>query len=287
MKRILVLGKEGQLAKAIARNCDKATTRYIGKEQLDLKEHSKITSCLAAFEFDVLINCMAYTAVDAAEENEETARALNVLALPLLAAACKAQKAEIIHISTDYVFGDAPPSPITENQATAPTGVYGQSKLDGENALRSSIDEHFIIRTAWLYSTDGHNFLNTMLRLGKERTELQVVFDQIGTPTWADDLAKAILLIANSTRENGDYGTYHFSNEGVCSWYDFAQAIFELSDISIRLRPILSSQYPTPAKRPKYSVLDKQKIKSSFGLTIPHWRESLVKCLQSINLAHV
>jgi dTDP-4-dehydrorhamnose reductase len=232
--------------------------------------------------FDTIINCAAYTAVDKAESEEDLANTINHRFVSMLSKIAKKKNITLIHISTDYVFDGNNHRPYIETDPTDPQGVYGRTKCDGENAILEVAPANcIIIRTSWVYSSFGNNFVNTMLRLGKERDSLGVIFDQVGTPTYARDLAKMILdilpQIKNSTPE-----VYHYSNEGVTSWYDFAKAIFELSDVTCQVNPITTDQYPTPAARPHYSLLDKSKIKNDFGITIPYWRDSLKECLNTL-----
>lgn len=277
MKNILVLGKNGQLARSLSELNDSNHWTFLGSDELDLSKTESILGKLGHHQFDCLINCAAYTAVDDAEENAEQAFKINAEALGPISMACCEQDAALVHISTDYVFGTDNSTPLKEDQAKEPIGVYGKTKLQGEETIQSICKKHFILRTSWLYGDSGHNFLNTMLRLSETKSELPVVFDQVGTPTYVAELARAIQIIVNDQGEN--YGTYHFSNEGVCSWFDFAHSIFELSRKEVALTPVLSDAFPSKAKRPNYSVLDKQKIRDTFGLDIPHWRDSLKKCL--------
>ena len=234
---------------------------------------------------DFVINCAAYTAVDKAETDSETALKVNSLAPKLLAKQSKKSGAKLINVSTDYVFDGESFTPYSEEANVNPKSVYGESKLQGElNCLEENL-ETIIIRTSWLYSAFGNNFVKTMLRLGKERGQLNVVYDQIGTPTYAADLAKAILeIIEISEKESMKFvpGIYHYSNEGATSWYDFAKAIFEISGVNCNVDPVLSDQFPTAAKRPNYSVLNKSKIKNTFGVAIPYWRDSLKICIERL-----
>ena len=220
--------------------------------------------------------------MDKAETDVERARVLNAEAPALLARAVAGRGGEIIHVSTDYVFGGQACTPYTEDMPTAPCSVYGRTKLDGEKGVIAANSRHVIVRTSWLYSPYGNNFVKTMLRLGRERDRLNVVFDQVGSPTYAADLAKALLIIA--TAADKTYGVFHDSNEGVISWYDFTKAIHRLAGItSCDVQPILSSQYPTPAARPAYSVFSKEKIKQTYGVSVPYWEDSLRLCLQRLN----
>lgn len=254
--------------------------RYFASQELDITDEAQVNNLLSGEKPDYVINCAAYTAVDKAEQEPERAHLVNEKGAEFLAKACSKLNITLIHISTDFVFGDVEPVPLSEQMETRPFGVYGRSKLFGEQRIAENLDSYFIIRTSWLYSEHQNNFMKTMLRLGKEREELSVVFDQVGTPTYAMDLAKCILIIINTGSQ--EYGIYHYSNEGVASWYDFAHAIFAHKGISINLKPITSDKYPTPAKRPNYSVLDKNKIKQNFKLQIKHWTESLEICLKNL-----
>ena len=234
-----------------------------------------------------VVNCAAYTAVDKAETDVKLATKINVNGARNLAKACQAVGAAFIHISTDYVYHNNQNTPFKEGDKTSPKGVYAKTKLRGDNAALKFCERTMILRTSWVYGSYGHNFVKTMLRLGAERTDLSVVFDQIGTPTYARDLARAVLKIVQKV-ENKEVsddllrGVYHYSNEGVTSWYDFTAAIFEMRGLTCNLHPIESSQYPTPVERPPFSVLNKAKIKKTFNITIPHWRDSLVDCLKEL-----
>jgi dTDP-4-dehydrorhamnose reductase len=249
---------------------------------LDITRESEVKNYFDRNKPDFVINCAAYTAVDKAEEDVETAEKVNSLAPGILGRFSKETGARLIHISTDYVFDGEANQPYAEKAKVNPKGIYGKTKLAGEaNCLQENPDT-VIIRTSWLYSLFGNNFLKTMLRLGNERDELIVVYDQVGTPTYASDLATSILKIIEVSEKKSDKfipGIYHFSNEGVASWYDFAKEIFEISGMECNIKPVLSEQFPTAAKRPKYSVLDKAKIKNTFGLEIPYWKDSLNVCI--------
>jgi dTDP-4-dehydrorhamnose reductase len=262
---------------------------FVDRGEIDLTLPEKINGALAGYEFDVLVNAAAYTAVDAAETDAETARIVNTDSVEKMARHCADRNALFIHISTDYVFDGLRPQPAREDDATSPIGVYGITKNAGEIAVRKYCANHIIMRTSWLYAAHGHNFLNTMLKLAKTRPELQVVFDQTGTPTCSADLAKAIesvILKYAASTTNFPAGTYHFANEGVASWYDFACAIFEISGSNTVVHPVDSQFFPTAAKRPAYSVLNKQKIKDTFGIEIKHWRQALRDCLIQRNTTH-
>src|SRR5690554_5956199 len=264
MEKILVLGKDGQLGRALQSISKQGSWKFIDKDTLNLYETETILGKLEREDFDILINCAAYTAVDKAEDEPEIARRINGAALAPIAEVCRIKNALLIHISTDYVFGDVLPVPLREDMATDPQSVYGKTKLSGEEAVRSILDKHIILRTSWLYGSEGHNFLNTMLKLGSTRDDLKIVYDQVGAPTFVEHLAGAIVDIIKLNASQ--YGTFHYSNEGVCSWFDFAHAIFELTGIEVAIEPINSDKYLVKAKRPNYSVLDKQKIKDTFGI---------------------
>ena len=249
-------------------------------QELDISNQQAIEQFVTAHEIDGIVNCAGYTAVDKAEENEELCAMLNQHAPAYLAAAVEKRGGWMVHISTDYVFDGTHHTPYVETDEPCPNSVYGRTKLAGEQEVMQHCKRSVIIRTAWLYSTFGNNFVKTMIRLGKERPELGVIFDQIGTPTYADDLARAIKAVV----EKGIMpGIYHFSNEGVISWYDFTKAIHRLAGITTcHVRPLHTAEYPTPANRPHYSVLDKTKIKTVYGIEIPYWEESLKDCIEKL-----
>ncbi len=270
----LVTGANGQLGTALQSLLkDKAV--YIDREELDLTDETAVKNYLAANPFDFIINCAAYTAVDRAEADEENAHKVNALAPLYLAKYGK----RIIHISTDYVFDGTSCKPYNEDDTTHPVSVYGKTKREGEQNVLENADTAIVIRTAWLYSPHGGNFVKTMRKLGAEKESLNVVFDQVGTPTNAYDLAEAIVKALPQIK-SGEKEIYHFTDEGICSWYDFAREIMEQSKLRCKVSPIESKDYPTPAHRPHYSVLNKAKIKQRFNLEIPHWKEGLVKCLK-------
>ena len=284
--KILVTGSYGQLGNSLKRVFDKdpdIEAVYTDYDTLDITNREAVSDFLKANKFDLIVNCAAYTAVDKAETDDLKASALNTGAVGNLGEAAARNNAKVIHISTDYVFAGQGFRPYEENDEPYPQGIYGRTKLEGEGLLTSFCQDAMIIRTAWLYSEFGNNFVKTMLRLGSERPELRVVCDQIGTPTYAGDLAEAIHAIVK--HQEWKPGIYHFTDEGVASWYDFAKAIFELAGVNVPVRPVPTSEYPTPAKRPHYSVLSKGKIKRTFGLDIPYWRDSLKKCLKELNKA--
>jgi len=332
-KRVLVTGKDGQLGKSIqqiASQYPHYAFEFVGRETLDFSRPQSITDYFAHNIFDIIINCAAYTAVDKAESETGLADQINHLAVKQLAKIAKATNSTLVHISTDYVLNGQNFKPYIETDPTDPQSVYGVSKLKGEQAIQAIAPKGCIIRTSWVYSEYGNNFVKTMLKLGQERDVLNVIFDQVGTPTYAGDLAYAIFAILNSkfsifneetnpviaseakqstvvhdAKEQVRHSTlvktdtvisnsklniqnstfcnvYHYSNEGVCSWYDFAKAIFAFSHTECQVSPIETKDYPTPATRPHYSLLNKAKIKADFNLTIPYWQDSLKHCIQSL-----
>jgi dTDP-4-dehydrorhamnose reductase len=283
MESIIVFGGAGQLGqclKKVAGHRGISQIRFLSSTEASILDPEAINSVFNKYEPAFVINCAAYTAVDKAEDEIEQARALNKTGAENLAKACNANGATLIHISTDFVFKGDVAHPLSESDTTGPTGVYGLTKLEGEQVIAQILEKHIIIRTSWLYSEYGNNFTKTMLKFGAERDQLKIIADQVGTPTYAIDLAGCIFdIIASGKKE---YGIYHYSNEGVASWYDFAMAIFELSATEVNVLPIPTSEYPTKATRPSYSVLDKKKIKHTFGIEIPYWRDSLAVCIQKL-----
>lgn len=283
--RILVTGANGQLGsamQALANENRQHTYHFTDVRELDICNEESVSKYVSGESIELIVNCAAYTAVDKAEDEKEPAWQLNAVAPGILARAAQANSAGMIHLSTDYVFDGLSHVPYTEECTPSPASVYGFSKLEGEKEVMRHCENALVIRTAWLYSIYGSNFVKTMIRLGKERDELGVVFDQIGTPTYANDLARAIYAIINKGITGG---TYHFSNEGVCSWYDFALKIHRLAGItSCKVKPLHTEEYDSKANRPYYSVLDKTKIKETFHLEIPHWEDSLRVCMESLNL---
>lgn len=283
--KILVTGSYGQLGNELNQlkeDFPEWNFLLTDADSLDITSEITVQNYFQNNNPDFLINCAAYTAVDKAEIDIETAEKVNAFAPKLLAKYARESNTRVIHVSTDYVFNGTACKPYVETDTVDPKGVYGKTKLEGEHNCLSENPETIVIRTSWLYSSFGNNFVKTMLRLGKERELLNVVFDQVGTPTYAANLANAILKIIQITEKDHRKfipGIYHYSNEGVASWYDFANAIFELSGLKCEVFPVLSNQFPTPAKRPNYSVLDKTKIKDSFAIKIPNWRESLKICI--------
>jgi len=281
-KNILVTGANGQLGSEIHTLVNDTHFFFTDKNSLDISDKKAVSVFCEDNKIEVIINCAAYTAVDKAEEDKENADRINHLATTYLAEIAKEQDISLVHISTDYVFDGKNHKPYKEDDAVDPQCIYGNSKLLGEEALfKINPKNTIIIRTSWVYSSFGNNFVKTMLRLGKERDMLGVIFDQVGTPTYARDLAKTILNIIPQLN-NKEVEVFHYSNEGVCSWYDFAKTIFELSDIKCKVNPIETKEYPTPAKRPHYSLLNKTKIKQQYALEIPYWKDSLRDCITKI-----
>lgn len=284
--KILVTGGNGQLGMSLRKAAEDSKDSYVFTDvaELDITDKDAVMRAVAEGGFDVIVNCAAYTNVDKAESDEEMAELLNAQAVANLAEAIKQTDGTLIHISTDYVFGGSNGNtPRREDEAVNPTGVYGKTKLHGEEAIAASGCKALIIRTAWLYSEYGKNFVKTMLNLTSTKPELKVVFDQAGTPTYAQDLAGAIVTIIDGRHLDGNEGIYHYSNEGVCSWYDFAKMIAKMGgNNSCNIQPCHSDEFPSPVKRPAYSVLDKTKIKERFGLEIPYWTESLEKCVNNL-----
>ena len=286
--KILVTGASGQLGSTLKEVAeDKTGLEFVFKSssELDITEVGAVHKELTSSSYAYCINCAAFTHVDKAESETDLARLVNISGPRNLALVCNESGTVLIHISTDFVFDGYMNVPYREEDIARPIGFYGDTKYKGERAIINNLEAHFILRTSWLYSEYGNNFMKTMIRLGNEREELSVVYDQVGTPTYAKDLAELILRIIKMG--NMDYGVYNYSNEGVASWYDFAKAIFDGYGLNIKLKPILSEHYPTPAERPKYSVLDKSKIKKTFNLEIPHWRDSLNVALRALSEATV
>lgn len=284
---ILVTGADGQLGREMQIASRGSRNRFIftdiagEHERLDITDPQAIADIVRENHVNVIVNCAAYTNVDKAETDPETANLLNNIAAGNLADAMKAVNGTLIHISTDYVFQGDRNIPCREDWPTEPLGVYGKTKLAGEKSIETTGCASIIIRTAWLYSPFGKNFVRTMRDLTSSRESLKVVFDQVGTPTYAGDLAEAICHIIE-TGQLDKTGTYHFSNEGVCSWFDFAKAICEMSGNTCDIRPCHSDEFPSPVARPHFSVLDKTKIKQTFGIRIPYWTDSLKRCIEEI-----
>jgi len=283
---ILVTGANGQLGNCMRNAAGKSSDKYIFTDvaELDITDAGAVEKAVIDNYIKVIVNCAAYTNVDKAETDTTFAEKLNAEAVANLAEAIKLNNGTFIHISTDYVFGGSRGNtPRTENEPVNPTGVYGLTKLHGEQAIADSGCKAIIFRTAWLYSEYGKNFVKTMLNLTSTKPELKVVFDQVGTPTYAQDLADAIFNIIENRQFEGNEGVYHFSNEGVCSWYDFTKTIAEIAgNNGCDIQPCHSDEFPSPVVRPFYSVLDKTKFKNTFGLRIPYWTDSLKKCIANL-----
>jgi dTDP-4-dehydrorhamnose reductase len=288
--KLLITGSKGQLGSELQSLAETSPHHFdfTDIDELNITEEAEIDSYFSNNKFDIVINCAAYTAVDLAEKEIDRALLINSTAPRLLAEKCRLTQSAMIHISTDFVFDGNNCKPYREDDPIAPVNVYGQTKYEGELRVLKENPRSLIIRTSWLYSTHGDNFVKTMIRLGKTRDELGVIFDQVGSPTYAADLAQAMLQIIDRLKglPEGDekWGTYHYSNEGVASWYDFAYEIFKLNKMNVALIPIRTKDYPTPARRPFFSVMDKSKIKTAFDLRIPHWKESLGKCISLLEL---
>lgn len=283
MSKILVIGAAGQLGqclKTVAARRGVNEIVFPTEKEANILEKEQLIDLLNHEKPAFVINCAAYTAVDKAEDEQEICKAINETGAINLAEACLVSNATLIHVSTDFVFEGNEVKLLKEDDIAKPINVYGQTKLDGELALAKILPEHYILRTSWLYSEYANNFVKTMLKLGADRDELNVIADQVGTPTYAIDLANAIFDMIAAGKK--DYGTYHYSNEGVTSWFDFATAIFAISNTVVKVNPIPGSAYPTKAVRPSFSVMDKSKIKNTFNLTIPYWRDSLVECIKKL-----
>ncbi len=281
---ILVTGCKGQLGTELQKIADESHRwLFTDVDTLDICDKTAVEACFADNHIDVCINCAAYTAVDKAEDEPELATLVNTFAPKVLAEACKKHNALLIHVSTDYVFGGDANEPYKVDDAINPQSVYGVTKADGERVISSSGCNYMIVRTAWLYSSTGHNFVKTMLTLGDTKDEINVVADQKGCPTWAHDLAVALVALLEKNGKNEVHETFHFTNEGETSWFDFATAIMEIGGKTCKVNPITTDQYPTKAKRPAYSVLDLSKIKAYTGMEIPNWEESLKKCFDELS----
>jgi len=280
MKNVLVTGSNGQLGNSIRAQADDHTAFnfiFTDVAELDITDKKAVMDFAEAAEIDYMVNCAAYTAVDKAEENEALAQKVNADAVQVLGEVAQVIGAKVVHVSTDYVFDGTNSKPYIESDSPCPVSAYGRTKLAGELALFAACSESVVFRTAWLYSEYGSNFVKTMLRLGEEKESLSVIFDQVGTPTYAGDLASAIIAVLEASEHSiFSPGIYHFSNEGVCSWYDFALKIIQLAQLDCSVLPIETKEYPTPATRPHFSVLNKHKIKTTYGITIPHWEKSLI-----------
>lgn len=283
---VLITGASGQLASEIrdlSLQFSEHTFFFENSKTLDVTNEELVCGYVKENKIEAIINCAAYTAVDKAENDYDKAEQINGQGVKNLVNALRNVKGKLIHISTDYVFNGQSFTPYEESQKVAPIGVYGVTKRKGEEYVINSDIEAIIIRTSWVYSNYGNNFVKTMMRLGKERDELNVIFDQVGSPTYAKDLGRVCLdILKNEDKIDEKSKIYHYSNEGVASWYDFAIAIMEIADIECKVYPIETKEYPTPAKRPSYSLLNKTKIKKDFNLDIPYWRDSLKECIKKI-----
>ena len=282
MTNILVTGSNGQLGSEVRELSSEYEYNFFftDRSNLDITNSKEVIQFIDSNNINTIINCAAYTAVDKAEDDEINADNINHLAVKYLAQIAKEKKIKLIHVSTDYVFDGENFKPYTEDDRTNPNGIYGKTKLDGEKAMQDINPlNSIIIRTSWVYSSFGANFVKTMLRLGKERDSIGVIFDQVGTPTYARDLAKSMLDIIPNIKNN-KVEIYNYSNEGVLSWYDFAKEIMRMAKLKCSINPIETNDYPTPAKRPHYSLLNKSQIKKEFNLTIPFWKDSLDECLK-------
>lgn len=283
MSNIVVFGASGQLGqclKKVAENRGLNGIFFPPEGEADILNIELLKKVFETYKPGWCINCAAYTAVDKAEDDIDTARKINKTGAENIAALCKEYQSVLIHTSTDFVFKGNKPVPLTEEDVAEPASIYGLTKLEGEQAVAMILNDHYTLRTSWLYSEYGNNFVKTMLRLGAERDELKIVVDQVGTPTYGMDLADCILHIISGDKIA--YGTYHYSNEGVASWYDFAKAIFDISATKVKTLPIKTSEYPVKAVRPAYSVMDKSKIKQTFDIEIPYWRDSLITCINNL-----
>jgi len=284
--KILVTGANGQLGSEIKELADiynKHTFVFSDLPDLDICDYTVLCEFVSTNRIETIINCAAYTAVDRAEIDSETAEKVNAIAVENLVKAMLRVQGKLIQISTDYVFDGTNHTPYLESNMVNPLGVYGSTKLEGEQKVLAADINGIVIRTSWLYSSFGNNFVKTMLRLGNERPSLNVIFDQVGTPTYAKDLAVVCLEILSNNEDLTSKGKlYHYANEGVASWYDFAQAIMEIGEVTCDVNPIETKDYPTPAKRPFYAILNKGKIKADFKIEIPYWRDSLKVCIQKL-----
>jgi len=284
MNHIIIIGGNGQLGQCLqavtSRNEQPYHYTYLSSAELNIADGVQTKAIFEQLQPSYCINCAAYTAVDKAEDEQDEAFEINSAAVKRLAEICATYNTTLVHISTDFVFDGSSSKPLTETDPCNPINVYGKSKLQGEQDIALVLQKYYIIRTSWLYSENANNFCKTMIKLAQSKTQLQVIYDQVGTPTYAMDLAKCIVHIINSAKPA--YGIYHYSNEGVASWYDFAKAVFEFSEIEMEVIPVNSEAFVTKAIRPHYSVLNKAKIKEVFGIHIPYWRDSLNQCVNNI-----
>jgi len=283
--KVLVTGANGQLGTSLKnrqKNFSKIDFVFTDVDELDITNEEELEAFFHHQDFDYLVNCAAYTAVDKAEEDQENAMRLNVHAVKLLARFSKKNNFKIIHISTDYIFGGKNFRPYTEEAIPEPESIYASTKYDAEKILAEFSNNAIILRTSWLYSEYGNNFVKTIIKLANEREELRIIADQIGTPTYAGDLASAIMTVINNYPKTQKTEVYHFSNQGIASWYDFAVEIVSLSRLDCNVKPIRTEEYPLPAIRPFYSVMDKRKFTDTFNIEIPHWKESLKTCISNL-----
>lgn len=284
MSNIVVFGASGQLGqclKSVAAKEGVTDIFFPAENEANILDKEALEATFDKYKPAFVINCAAYTAVDKAEDDQELASKINKTGVENLSVMCAENNATLVHVSTDFVFEGNKAKPLTEEDEAKPISVYGQTKLDGEMVIAPILKKFFVVRTGWLYSEHGNNFVKTMLRLGAEKEELKIIADQVGTPTYAIDLASTILHIIKSGSTN--FGIYHYSNEGVTSWYDFAKAVFDISHAKVKAIPIKTEEYITKATRPAYSVMDKSKVKKEFNLEIPYWRDSLIICLDKLN----
>jgi len=283
MSNIVVFGASGQLGqclKKVAETQGIASIHFPSEIEADILNKEALKKIFDTYKPAWCINCAAYTAVDKAEDDVDKARAINKTGVENISEFCKQYGSVLIHTSTDFIFKGDKPVPLVEDDIAEPINIYGLTKLEGELAVSALLEKYYTLRTSWLYSEYGNNFVKTMLKLGAERDELRIIADQVGTPTYAMDLADCILKIISGSKVA--YGTYHYSNEGVASWYDFAKAIFDISGTKVKALPIRTFEYPTRAIRPAYSVMDKSKIKQTFNIEVPYWRDSLITCISKL-----
>ena len=284
MSKIIVFGASGQLGqclKVVAEQQNIHDINFLPEEQANILEVEGLRSIFKTESPQYCINCAAYTAVDKAEDEQDLARKINRDGAENLSRLCAEYNTTLIHVSTDFVFAGNEAKLLTETDTAEPVNIYGLTKLEGEQAITGTLERHYILRTSWLYSEFGNNFVKTMLRFGKEKDEMRIIADQIGTPTYAIDLASCIFHIIQN--DNQQYGLYHYSNEGVTSWYDFAKAVFDIAELKVKAIPIKSSEYVTKAMRPAFSVMEKSKIKKAFNIEIPYWRDSLLECMRKLS----